>query len=391
MTGYRRDEVLDRNCRFLQGPDTDRGAVRELARAIAARENVATEIVNYRKDGTPFWNALFVSPIYDAGGTLVYFFASQLDVSRRRDAEEALGQRHDQHEQPAPLRPLVGGDEMRREHHGDDQPGEEHHRVGVEPRDRPRVEAEPGGRVRVAGVRPRAGDDRAEDEDEGTDGAGERRGPPDQRRDERRELTGGFGGTAPEVGGHRDEDRRYEEVGGDRRRVQPEEHRQTPEHRLDEDPHEDGPRGRCDVPPPIGGPVGSHHGEQCHDTEHPRQGPVPELDVLVEPLGLLVGRGVRPGHALRPRGAAQAAAGDPDQTTGHDDPELRDEVRQEHPGSPAAGVPRRRRGRCGRCSSGSGHPSRVGPGPDRRPAGGAPQSGRHGSRRRAPRWRPAPR
>ncbi|KQP33621.1 histidine kinase [Methylobacterium sp. Leaf104] len=92
MTGYRRDEVMDRNCRFLQGPETDRAAVRELARAIAARENLATEIINYRKDGTPFWNALFVSPIYDASGTLVYFFASQLDVSRRRDAEEALGQ-----------------------------------------------------------------------------------------------------------------------------------------------------------------------------------------------------------------------------------------------------------------------------------------------------------
>jgi PAS domain S-box-containing protein len=92
MTGYGRDEVLDRNCRFLQGPETDRGAVRELARGIAARENVATEIVNYRKDGTSFWNALFVSPIYDADGTLMYFFASQLDVSRRRDAEEALGQ-----------------------------------------------------------------------------------------------------------------------------------------------------------------------------------------------------------------------------------------------------------------------------------------------------------
>ncbi|MCJ2035385.1 PAS domain-containing protein [Methylobacterium sp. J-068] len=92
MTGYARDEVLDRNCRFLQGPETDRDAVRELARAIAARENVATEIINYRKDGTPFWNALFISPIYDGDGTLVYFFASQLDVSRRRDAEEALGQ-----------------------------------------------------------------------------------------------------------------------------------------------------------------------------------------------------------------------------------------------------------------------------------------------------------
>ncbi|KQP73145.1 histidine kinase [Methylobacterium sp. Leaf113] len=92
MTGYGRDEVIDRNCRFLQGPETDRASVRELARGIAARENVATEIINYRKDGTPFWNALFVSPIYDASGTLVYFFASQLDVSRRRDAEEALGQ-----------------------------------------------------------------------------------------------------------------------------------------------------------------------------------------------------------------------------------------------------------------------------------------------------------
>jgi PAS domain S-box-containing protein len=92
MTGYGRDEVLDRNCRFLQGPETDRAAVRELARAIAARENAAIEIINYRKDGTPFWNALFVSPIYDADGTLVYFFASQLDVSRRRDAEDALGQ-----------------------------------------------------------------------------------------------------------------------------------------------------------------------------------------------------------------------------------------------------------------------------------------------------------
>ena len=92
MTGYGRDEVLDRNCRFLQGPETDRAVVHDLARAIAARENVATEIVNYRKDGTPFWNALFVSPVYDADGTLVYFFASQLDVSRRRDAEEALGQ-----------------------------------------------------------------------------------------------------------------------------------------------------------------------------------------------------------------------------------------------------------------------------------------------------------
>ncbi len=53
---------------------------------------MATEILNYRKDGSTFWNALFISPVYDASGRLVYFFGSQLDVSRRRDAEEGLRQ-----------------------------------------------------------------------------------------------------------------------------------------------------------------------------------------------------------------------------------------------------------------------------------------------------------
>ncbi len=63
-----------------------------MRRAIAAREEIATEILNYRKNGSTFWNALFISPVYDPKGELVYFFGSQLDVSRRRDAEEALRQ-----------------------------------------------------------------------------------------------------------------------------------------------------------------------------------------------------------------------------------------------------------------------------------------------------------
>ena len=50
------------------------------------------EILNYKKSGATFWNALFVSPVYDQAGSLVYFFASQLDVSRRRDAEDSLRQ-----------------------------------------------------------------------------------------------------------------------------------------------------------------------------------------------------------------------------------------------------------------------------------------------------------
>ncbi len=92
MTGYAPEELVGRNCRFLQGPETDRETVSEVRRAIAERKEIATEILNYRKNGSTFWNALFISPVYDSNGELVYFFGSQLDVSRRRDAEEALRQ-----------------------------------------------------------------------------------------------------------------------------------------------------------------------------------------------------------------------------------------------------------------------------------------------------------
>lgn len=92
MTGYAREEIVGRNCRFLQGPDTDRAPIAEVRAAIDSRSQIATEVLNYRKDGSTFWNALFISPVYDPDGKLVYFFASQLDVSRRRDAEEGLRQ-----------------------------------------------------------------------------------------------------------------------------------------------------------------------------------------------------------------------------------------------------------------------------------------------------------
>ncbi|MEE7476816.1 hybrid sensor histidine kinase/response regulator [Methylobacterium hispanicum] len=92
MTGYAPEELVGRNCRFLQGPETDRETIAEVRQAIAERREFATEILNYRKNGSTFWNALFVSPVYNAAGELVYYFGSQLDVSRRRDAEDALGQ-----------------------------------------------------------------------------------------------------------------------------------------------------------------------------------------------------------------------------------------------------------------------------------------------------------
>ena len=92
LTGYSQEEILGRNCRFLQGEGTDREAAGEIRLSLEARQDVHIELLNYRKDGTPFWNALFISPVIDTTGRLVYFFASQLDVSRRREAEAVLQQ-----------------------------------------------------------------------------------------------------------------------------------------------------------------------------------------------------------------------------------------------------------------------------------------------------------
>ena len=86
LTGYEEDEVLGRNCRFLQGPKTDRDAVARVREAIANEDVLVIELLNYRKDGTPFWNALHLGPIYDSKGDLLYFFGSQWDVSDVRAA-----------------------------------------------------------------------------------------------------------------------------------------------------------------------------------------------------------------------------------------------------------------------------------------------------------------
>ncbi|MXQ14844.1 histidine kinase famiy protein [Microvirga makkahensis] len=92
LTGYTEEEVLGRNCRFLQGAHTDREAVDELRQGINERRAVSVELLNYKRDGTPFWNACFVGPVFDSEGRLLYFFASQLDVTRRRTSEQAYRQ-----------------------------------------------------------------------------------------------------------------------------------------------------------------------------------------------------------------------------------------------------------------------------------------------------------
>jgi PAS domain S-box-containing protein len=91
LTGYDRDEIVGRNCRVLQGPDTDPAAVEAVRRAIAAGEDIALDILNYRKDGSTFWNALYLSPVRGKGGEIVYFFGSQLNISDKKRVEFELG------------------------------------------------------------------------------------------------------------------------------------------------------------------------------------------------------------------------------------------------------------------------------------------------------------
>jgi len=92
MTGYRSDEVVGRNCRFLQGGDTDRETVRELRSAIAAERSCSVEILNYRKDGKPFWNQLTITPVLGAAGQLTHYVGVQTDVTGRRRLEEQYRQ-----------------------------------------------------------------------------------------------------------------------------------------------------------------------------------------------------------------------------------------------------------------------------------------------------------
>jgi phosphoserine phosphatase RsbU/P len=90
LTGYAPAEVLGSNCRLLQGAATDPATREELSRAIRERRPCTVEILNYRKDGSRFWNRLSVTPIRNDSGEVTHFIGVQSDVTERRDAESAL-------------------------------------------------------------------------------------------------------------------------------------------------------------------------------------------------------------------------------------------------------------------------------------------------------------
>lgn len=92
LTGYSNEELIGKNCRLLQGDKTDPGAVAKIRDAIDAGRPVSVDILNYRKDGSEFWNALFVSPVRDNKGQVIYYFASQLDFTRIKTKEAELAE-----------------------------------------------------------------------------------------------------------------------------------------------------------------------------------------------------------------------------------------------------------------------------------------------------------
>lgn len=92
VTGYTPEESIGYNCRFLQGQDTDPEVVATIRRTLAAHEECVVELLNYRKDGTPFWNRLSIVPIFDDEGTLTHFVGFQSDLTAKKEADKAKAQ-----------------------------------------------------------------------------------------------------------------------------------------------------------------------------------------------------------------------------------------------------------------------------------------------------------
>ena len=88
MTGYAQQEVIGKNCRFLQGPETDKEDIEKMRKAIAAKEPITLTLRNYRKDGSPFWNRLAIEPVQIEGK--LYFIGTQTDITLERSQQQAI-------------------------------------------------------------------------------------------------------------------------------------------------------------------------------------------------------------------------------------------------------------------------------------------------------------
>ncbi|WP_343611944.1 PAS domain-containing protein [Novosphingobium sp.] len=89
LTGYTHDEVIGRNCRFLTGPDSEPELIEALREGIREHRPVMVEILNYKKNGAPFRNAVMVAPLFDGEGKLEYFLGSQMEINEDAGGTQA--------------------------------------------------------------------------------------------------------------------------------------------------------------------------------------------------------------------------------------------------------------------------------------------------------------
>lgn len=90
LTGYTRDEVIGENCRFLLGADSDHEARRRISQRLAQARDVRVRLLNYRKDGSTFWNDLYIAPVPDEAGRITHFVGVQQDVTVQKAHEDSL-------------------------------------------------------------------------------------------------------------------------------------------------------------------------------------------------------------------------------------------------------------------------------------------------------------
>ena len=135
LTGYPKSEVIGRNCRFLQGPETDPESIQSIRAAVSAGKAIRISLLNYRKTGEEFWNELIVTPVKDEQGKLLNFVGVQLDMTLQQEAEQKIVQARDvaeaanaakssfvanmSHEIRTPLTTIAGMTEMLLDHESD--------------------------------------------------------------------------------------------------------------------------------------------------------------------------------------------------------------------------------------------------------------------------------
>lgn len=90
LTGYGQDEIIGKNCRFLQGTDKDQPELQRLRDALKKHEAITVTLRNYRKDGTLFHNHLAITPLRDNKGGLLYYLGVQYDITYKIDADSEI-------------------------------------------------------------------------------------------------------------------------------------------------------------------------------------------------------------------------------------------------------------------------------------------------------------